>query len=289
MVTLIACKLQTLNVYWQTGGWRSLAFRIAAIIRRRCQSSSFHAQVGAVSPPADVRSCTDSLAVLGRTIVYTAVIGDYDALLPFEFDDIEAICFTDRPEAVPAGWLAVNVSGEMGVRQARQIKVLSHNHVSDAKWSIWMDGNLQLKVHPHEIVRRLAARRAELGSFLHPERQCSFAEAKVVQHLALDDRRLVEQQVEHYEKEGFPSGFGLLETAIVARRNSSKVRELNELWWQEICLGSHRDQLSIMYALWKTKLPFCTLPGSRDCSRLCRLYSHRSGQTSGNAAVKLNL
>ena len=50
----------------------------------------------------------------------------------------------------------------------------------------------------------------------------------------------------------FPERFGLRSAGIIIRRNNDNVRKFNELWWDEISKGSHRDQLSQMYVSWKT-------------------------------------
>ena len=241
-------KLRALYVYWQTGGLRSIWYRTTAMLprdrERHCHElTNFHTRNHAL-PSAGAK-----LISPGRTVVYTAVVADYDDLMPFEFDDVEAVCFTDRTDAVPAGWSAVRVNAPCGVRLARQIKVLSHKYAGDAEWSIWIDGNLQLRVHPHEIVRCVIGGGADLASFRHPERECTYNEAQIVQFLELDDSELVDRQMERYRVERLPRRFGLLETAIVVRRNTARVRQLNQLWWQEISHGSHRDQLSAMYAL----------------------------------------
>jgi len=43
-------------------------------------------------------------------------------------------------------------------------------------------------------------------------------------------------------------------TTYILRRHTGKVEEFNRLWWEEICKGSRRDQLSFDYALWKMEM-----------------------------------
>ncbi len=38
------------------------------------------------------------------------------------------------------------------------------------------------------------------------------------------------------------------------------MKDFDRQWWQEICLGSRRDQLSLNYVLWKTGLPIAEFP-----------------------------
>ena len=153
--------------------------------------------------------------------------------------------------------------------------------MGDAEWLTWIDDNLQLRVHLHEIVRSIFSGGDDLASFCHLERESTYDEAQIVQFLELDNGELVDRQMERYRSERLPRRFGLLEAAIVVRRNTARVRQMNQLWWQEISHDSHQDQLIARYALWTSNLTYCTLPGSRGRSRMCRSYPHRTARRAG--------
>lgn len=58
--------------------------------------------------------------------------------------------------------------------------------------------------------------------------------------------------MERYKKEGMPRNLGLIETNLmVINLRHTATRPFFELWKKEIEAGSHRDQLSINYCLWK--------------------------------------
>jgi hypothetical protein len=99
----------------------------------------------------------------------------------------------------------------------------------------------------------------------HPHRNCVYDELKTCIDMDKDDRNIMERQIERYKREGLQEKIGLLETNILIRKhNHEEVKALNYAWWTEIENGSRRDQLSIIYALWKSKLPYEVLPNMQD-------------------------
>ena len=60
--------------------------------------------------------------------------------------------------------------------------------------------------------------------------------------------------MKRYREEGFPENYGLLQSNIMLRRhNDEACIKLMEKWFDELKNGSHRDQLSFNYALWKNE------------------------------------
>jgi hypothetical protein len=69
-----------------------------------------------------------------------------------------------------------------------------------------------------------------------------------------DTQENVNPQIDRYKKEGFPKDFGLLQSNIMIRKhNEEDCIRLMECWFEELKNGSHRDQLSFNYALWKNE------------------------------------
>ena len=88
---------------------------------------------------------------------------------------------------------------------------------------------------------------------VHPGRKCIYDEAKTVLRMKKDTKEHVLPQIERYRTESFPEKFGLHETGIVLRRHMDEgVMRLGNMWAKEIMDGSHRDQLSFDYCVWKT-------------------------------------
>ena len=61
-----------------------------------------------------------------------------------------------------------------------------------------------------------------------------------------------------YRASGFPSNYGLTWNFVLIRKNTPELADLMERWYQET-LVTYRDQLSLMYVLWKGGLELNTL------------------------------
>jgi O-antigen biosynthesis protein len=94
---------------------------------------------------------------------------------------------------------------------------------------------------------------------------------------------MVAAQLECYRAAGFPERHGLIETNLMFfdLRNGACDRFL-DAWWDEIERFSHRDQLSVNFALWKTRTRwqpiFSERRSLRDASGF-RYFGH--GRNSG--------
>ena len=209
----------------------------------------------------------------GRTakvVVYTALIGNYDPLILPEYicDDWDYVCFSDSD--IPGEHIFKICNPDYynpdPVRMARYIKTHPHLYFRDYDYSIWNDSHLMIKgPHLANSLRDCINRNVLLMGNPHPHRNCVYDEVKKCISLCKDNKETMEKQVVQYKEEGFPKSYGLLETGILIRKhNDENIIRFNELWWDEINKGSRRDQLSIMYVLWKQKLPHELLPDMQD-------------------------
>jgi hypothetical protein len=124
---------------------------------------------------------------------------------------------------------------------AKIYKVLSHQFV-DADVSVWVDGNVQLLVSPEELVSLMSG---DACAFRHWDRDCIYDEARVCIRSRLDNADTIRQQMDKYQREGFPKHAGLAAASVLMRRHTPEVCRMNERWWAEICTHSIRDQLSL--------------------------------------------
>ena len=86
----------------------------------------------------------------------------------------------------------------------------------------------------------------------HSNRKCIYSEANICISMKKDTSTNINPQIKKYKDEKFPSNFGLVETNIIYRKhNEPYCIKLMNLWANELISGSHRDQLSFNYALWK--------------------------------------
>ena len=125
------------------------------------------------------------------------------------------------------------------VMNAKIYKVLSHKYIKD-EYSIWIDGNLTLKLHEEEYIKLLGD--SDIAVFENPYRDCLFNEIDQCIEQELDARVALESCKRRYK--GFPRHNGLGACFLIIRRNTEQIKKLNEEWWAEICSGSRRDQIS---------------------------------------------
>lgn len=193
-----------------------------------------------------------------KKVVYTCITGDYDKLIEPSYlsDGFDYICFTDNKTLKSDVWqikpLPKETEGLSQVKKQRFVKINPHLLLKEYDISIWVDGNVTLKGNLNEFVSETLKDRISVYVPKHPQRNCIYREAKAVLAMKKDKPEIVNKQLERYKKEGFPSSFGLLQSNIMLRRhNNPECIKLMETWWKELKSGSHRDQLSFNYALWK--------------------------------------
>ena len=195
--------------------------------------------------------------------VYTAIFGNYDILRDPQNcnKNCRYLCFTDNEQKSEV-WEMVVQQRVMptAVQDARLIKILSHRFV-DTKYSIWLDGNLQLLIDPVKIVTKYLVNR-DIALFAHCERDCVYQEAETNVFLRKAPAEDINKQISRYRIEGYPEHNGLAETSILIRRHTPEVVAFNSLWWAEMLQGTWRDQLSFNYVVWKTGMQYQPIIGN---------------------------
>jgi hypothetical protein len=160
-----------------------------------------------------------------KIVVYTAIVGGHYPMR----DDIPV--FTDR------------LRFQCPQLAARFYKTSPHILFPDADWTIWIDGNIFLNKTPEELV---AMCKHEFGVFAHIHRNCLYEEAKVCKILKMDSDEAIDRATDRYRSVlGIPENYGLAIGGVLIRKNSPEVAAKNRAWWQEICYGSIRDQISL--------------------------------------------
>jgi len=210
----------------------------------------------------------------GKVVVYTAITNRYDRLQDLDQECVRParqIAFVDdatRSDTATATALARNwevhaIDGQEHDpnRAAKLHKIRPELFFPDTEYSLWIDGNVSL-IYPFDMNRLIELFLADTDLCIgrHYARACIYQEAEACKQRRLDSSERIDQQVARYRREGFPEWYGLNQAVVILRRHSARVRAFDELWWQEICQGSRRDQLSFNYVQWKTGLPIGEFP-----------------------------
>ena len=193
-----------------------------------------------------------------KKVIYTCITGNYDHLLTPKHisSNFDYVCFTDNKDLKSNIWeirpLPKESEGLSQVKKQRFVKINPHLLLSEYDISIWVDGNVTIKGDLNEFVNLNLKDNCSVFVPQHPSRNCIYSESNIVIRMKKDKADIVKPQMERYRKEGFPEKYGLLQSNIMLRKHNDKgCIKLMETWFDELKKGSHRDQLSFNYALWK--------------------------------------
>ena len=193
-----------------------------------------------------------------KICVYTCLTGNYDNLSDVKVIDkkVDFICYTNNKELKSKTWKIIYIENE-GLNDhqlSRKIKMLGTDYINKKyDISVWQDASVIWKKKPSEFVNKYLV--GDFSSFVHNERNSVFDEANEVIKLNKDNQKTVKKHIQFLKKEKFPDNLGLFEmTIFIKKHNNPVVKETMKIWFETYLKYSKRDQLSFMYAVWKSNL-----------------------------------
>ena len=109
--------------------------------------------------------------------VYTCIAGNYDVLVPQpKFSNVQYICFAETDKTYNYGnWIVKPFVSPKDLKNNALInrfhKILSYKNFQEGEFSIYIDGNVQLKINPERYVKILDKENASIAAFKHPQRK----------------------------------------------------------------------------------------------------------------------
>jgi len=215
-----------------------------------------------------------------NTIVYTAIFGGYD-LLRKPLTPGHFVCTHDGTVEIPDGWESRQINNHIkhAGYSSRYYKITGGDIFDESRYSIWLDGNIQLKVPSEELVKKYLAH-GDIAIHKHPTRDCAYDEADVCMRQKLDRIATLMGQKRYYNLQCFPQHFGLWETGVLIRRHTKAIRDLSTAWWEELQSQSIRDQIGLPYVLWLSKIKPVIIPGNLQSNSGTEFtyYQHTKGR-----------
>ena len=220
-------------------------------------------------------------------VVYTAIFGDIRDKLrirPKQRTDVAFFSFLDEQRLRKyrffnlTKWQVYEAQfrNENLRRQARAHKVLAHKVFNNCRYSLWIDGCLELVDRNVHWIMEKHLKNADICVFKHRRRNCIYEELNACIEQKKDDKSIMINQVKKYLEEGYPANNGLAETTALLRRHNKATTEFNEMWWEEIKKGSLRDQLSFNYTAWKLGINYEVFPGNSIINPYFKWFRHES-------------
>jgi len=174
--------------------------------------------------------------------VFTSIVGNKDSLIDDQITQgANFIAFTDQKSNV---WKTIKPYDKFKDerRNSRIYKIMPHMFF-DSEYSIWMDGNVKLKVPAEEIIMKFLKNK-DIALWKHKNRDCIYAEAEACYEQNRDTSEALGEQIEAYKKLNIPVHNGLYAATVIVRRHTKRINELNEKWWAHYTRYSKRDQIS---------------------------------------------
>ncbi|CAI0468693.1 unnamed protein product [Linum tenue] len=140
-----------------------------------------------------------------------------------------------------------------GRRTGKIPKLLAHRLFPNARYSIWIDGKLELVVDPYQILERhLWRKNATFAISRHYKRFDVFIEAEANKAAGKYDNASIDFQIEFYKKEGLtpytldklPITSDVPEGCVVIREHVPISNLFACLWYNEVDRFTSRDQIS---------------------------------------------
>jgi hypothetical protein len=202
-----------------------------------------------------------------QAVVYTCITGSYDQLNNHSYTHkgFDYVCFTDNPSVRGnhnSSWgirpLVFDQSDD--VRNNRWHKLHPHILFPGYERSVYVDANINVLSDGLFADIDIAVRESrKLSLGLHFSRNCTYDELEACLKFEKDDPAIMRQQIDRMRRDGFPENYGLFENNIIYREHHDKdVIKVMDGWWWWVENYSRRDQLSLMYVLWKNS--FCVIP-----------------------------
>ncbi len=207
-----------------------------------------------------------------KIVVYTAIFGNYESLIEFPSncreENVDYLCFTDDPNLKSKRYQIIYCRpyGNIPAFNNREIKILCHKFLAAYEYSIYIDGNVEIYSKVSPLLDQYL-QTTDMAIFKHPNRSCIYNELTICLEKNKIPKNLIESsktRITEYQQEEFPAKYGLTVNRCLLRRHSDSLKPILEAWWKEYQkIG--RDQLCLMYVLWKYKYTINVI--ERSCRR----------------------
>lgn len=207
--------------------------------------------------------------IIDNIAVYTALSNNYDKLFPplTKSPCVKYICFSDNQELSVDGWEIRKLPELLSDphdhnRRAKLPKILPHLFLENFEHSVWVDASMQIRGDMIEFVSYCHKYNNNFTLFKHPEApRTIYEEGSTCISLKFDDKKIINNQLEIYNKRGFTNQHTIPACTIIYRKhNLPHIKLAMQDWWNEVLLHSRRDQISFTYVMKKHDITYGVIP-----------------------------
>lgn len=201
-----------------------------------------------------------------KIAVYTANFGNKDELLtPLNYVDTKNISFylfTDTDKSVyPYTTLIKPRIFKDVSKNAFYYKHMGDDILKNYDILIWHDANIQLVFDKLTNLIDLG-KNSFLTMYIHPDRNDFYSEAMTSIRVDRDFSLRILRQALVYFLHGMPAHAGMYASGILIKNQTIDSGNFYTMWWEQTLKYSRRDQLSIVYTIYKTKQNINVIQGN---------------------------
>ena len=196
-----------------------------------------------------------------KGVVYTCITNDYDdineiSIYKYINPDWDYVCYTDNKNDIEQKQIGIWEIRPLvfdkldNTRNNRYHKINAHLLFPEYDESIYLDSNINILTD--FIFERI--KNSTYGIVLpsHFRDVCIYQEYNIVKKRQIDDIDLITKELEIIKEAGMPRLYGFAENNIIYRKhNQQNIKNIMDEWWYMVSHYSKRDQLSLVYLLWK--------------------------------------
>lgn len=227
----------------------------------------------------------------GKMVVYTVLTGDYDNIVDplYVTPGVDYLVFTNR-EIKKKVWKTIKVDngGLSDLMLSRRIKMLPQEYLPQGyNTNIYVDANVII----FGDITMLATKLNEQCHFAvsaHSMRNKVKEELDELVNLGKVESSLADNVFSRYIAEGFEDNLGLAECTVLVRHGGNYgLDKLMQTWWKEFSTnGLNRDQISLMYCIWKEDYKMYELmDGHVMGNQFCTVQSHKKNVSQNQTKI----
>ena len=196
-----------------------------------------------------------------KIAVYSCVCGNYEVPKPAMITENECDYYliSDDEQLAPGEykWISVDsVVPSITMKpkdKNRYCKMHPHEIFPEYDFSIYLDGSIQIVGNVAHYISDVG--KSGLAIHRHRRSKCIYIEGIMLIWLGLVDRCTMALQAEKYMRAGIPRNYGMFECGmIVSDLKNKRLKSIYSAWYEEYLLGVGRDQLDLIYTLWKMRI-----------------------------------
>lgn len=182
---------------------------------------------------------------MNKKVIYTVITNNYDTPNPVKkLNGFDYILFTDNKDLTAQGWDIRYTDKEQ-----RHLKLYPFDELKDYDASIYVDGNIAILGN---ISHFITSANSDFITYKHPIRDCFIKEHYECIKRNKAEPELIREQLIYNINKGLMPEQGMYQTGVMYRKHTDDVKAFCADWLNELKKFTHRDQLSIMTAVFNT-------------------------------------